>query len=153
MRRIDILLIVVISIIGFVLQAESFAQGGMCCKGSRGWGKGSQYNRMYNPATVETIIGEVVSVDRVTPMKGMSYGVHIMVKTDKETIPVHVGPGWYLENQDTKIESGDKVEVTGSKVNFEDKPTIIAKEVKKGDQILNLRDENGFPVWAGWRKR
>ncbi len=26
------------------------------------------------------------------------------VKTDKETVSVHLGPSWYLENQDVKIE-------------------------------------------------
>jgi hypothetical protein len=36
---------------------------------------------------------------------------------------------------------------------FDGKPTIIAAEVKKGDGILKLRDKNGFPMWAGWRKR
>ena len=23
----------------------------------------------------------------------------------------------------------------------------------QGDEILKLRDENGFPVWSGWRRR
>jgi hypothetical protein len=97
--------------------------------------------------------GEVISVDKIIPMKGMSYGVHITVKTDKETISVHMGPGWFIENQDVKIEPKDKVEVKGSKVTFDGKPAIIAAEVKKGEEVLKLRDENGFPVWSGWRRR
>jgi hypothetical protein len=78
--------------------------------------------------------------------------VHILVKTDKETVDVHLGPGWYIDNQDVKIMAGDKVEVKGSRVIFQDKPAIIAAEVKKGDEVLKLRDESGFPVWAGWRR-
>jgi hypothetical protein len=74
------------------------------------------------------------------------------VKTDKEMISVHLGPGWYMENQDVKIEAKDKVEVKGSKITFGGKPAIIAAEVKKGDQVLKLRDDNGFPVWSAWRK-
>jgi hypothetical protein len=27
------------------------------------------------------------------------------------------------------------------------KPAIIAAQVKKGNEILKLRDENGIPVW------
>jgi hypothetical protein len=131
----------------------TLAQSGMQWKGSRGWGMSSQYNRMYNPKTVETIVGEVVSVDKITPMKGMSYGIHLTLKTEKETISIHLGPGWFIERQDIKIEPKDKVEVTGSRIMFEDKPAIIAAEVKKGDEILKLRDENGVPVWASWRKR
>ena len=54
-------------------------------KGSGGWGPKGKYCRMYNPKTIENIRGEVVSIDRITPSKGMFYGVHLMMKTDKET--------------------------------------------------------------------
>ena len=27
----------------------------------------------------------------------------MLVKTDKDTVSVHLGPSWYLENQDVKI--------------------------------------------------
>jgi hypothetical protein len=87
------------------------------------------------------------------PEKNMSYGVHIVLKTEAETIPVHLGPVWYIENQDVKIEATDKVEIKGSRITFEGKPAIIAKEVKRGDEVLILRDENGSPVWSGWRRR
>jgi hypothetical protein len=131
----------------------SFAQMGPMWKGSGGWGMGGQYSKMYDPKTVETITGEVVSVDKITPMKGMSHGVHIMVKTAKETISVHLGPDWYIENQDIKIEPKNKVEVKGSRITFQGKPAIIAAEIKKDSEILKLRDEKGFPVWSGWRHR
>jgi hypothetical protein len=134
---------------------SSFAQPrkGMMWRGSGGWGPGGQYNRMYDPKSVETITGEVTSVDRITPLKGMSGGVHMNVKTDKETVSVHLGPSWYLENQDVKIEPNDKVEVRGARTTFAGKPAIIAAEVKKGDELLKLRDDSGFPVWSGWRRR
>jgi hypothetical protein len=151
--------------LGFILAAAaitllistltSFAQprSGMMWRGSGGWGPGTPYNRMYDPKAVETIAGEVTRVDRITPAKGMSGGIHMLVKTDKETISVHLGPSWYLENQDVKIEPKDKVEVKGSRITFGGKPAIIAAEIKKGDEVLKLRDESGFPVWAGWRRR
>jgi len=121
-------------------------------RGSGGWGMGSQYNRMYNPATVENLTGTVEAVDKVTPMQGMNSGVHVMLKTDKETISVHLGPEWYVERLDTKIEKGDKIEAKGSRVTFAGKPAIIAAEVKKGDSVLVLRDGAGVPAWAGWRR-
>ncbi len=120
--------------------------------GGGGWGTDAPYSKMYDQKTVETITGEVVSVDVITPMKGMCYGVHLMVKTAKETISIHLGPGWYIENQDTKIETKDKVEITGSRITLEGKPAIIAAEVKKGDEILKLRNKKGFPLWSGWRR-
>lgn len=122
-------------------------------KGSGGWGPGTRYSRMYDPKTVETISGEVVSVDKITPIKGMYYGVHLMLKTEKETISVHLGPGWFIESQDVKIEPKDKIEVKGSRITYKGKPAIIAAEVKKGEEILQLRDDTGIPVWAGWKRR
>jgi hypothetical protein len=86
-------------------------------------------------------------------MKGMSGGVYMNVKTDKETVSVHLGPSWYLENQDVKIDTKDRVEVKGARTTFAGKPAMIAAEVKKGDEILKLRDDSGFPVWSGWRRR
>ena len=134
---------------------SSFAQprGGMMWRGSGGWGPGTPYNKMYDPKTAETVSGEVTSIDRITPNKGMAAGIHMNVKTDKETISVHLGPSWYLENQDVKIEPKDKVEVKGARTTFAGKPAIIAAEVKKGDEVLKLRDDSGFPVWSGWRRR
>jgi len=137
------------------VSSDSFAQRGpgMMWRGSGGWGPGTQYNRMYDPKTVETISGEITVVDRITPAKGMSGGVHMNVKTDKETISVHLGPGFYIENQDVKLQAKDKVEVKGSRITFDGKPAIIAAEVKKGEEVLKLRDDAGFPVWIGWRRR
>lgn len=154
MKRMSLALTTAIAAL-FAFAGFSFAQpkGGMMWRGSGGWGQGSQYNRMYDPKTVETTSGEVTAVDRITPGKGMSGGIHMLVKTDKETVSVHLGPSWYIENQDVKIEPKDKVEVKGSRVTFGGKPAIIATEVKKGDEVLKLRDDNGYPVWSGWRRR
>ena len=147
-----ITLMVMISLISFLFGTESFAQGGMKWQGSGNWGPGTQYGRLYNAQTMETISGEVANVDTITPIKGMSSGVHLLVKTDKETISVHLGPAWYIQRQDMKIMPGDKVEITGSRITFQGQPAIIAAEVKKGTETLKLRDENGFPVWSGWRR-
>ncbi len=143
----------VVAILGILVATDSVAQVGrdFRYKGSGGWGRGGQYGKMYDTKTVETVRGEVISVTKMTPMQGMSAGVHLMLKTDKETVSVHLGPGWYLENQDVKVEPKDKIEVKGSRITFNGKPAIIAAEVKKGSEVLRLRDETGFPVWAGWR--
>jgi len=148
-----IIIITVILMLMILLYTQSFAQRGMKWKGGGGWGIGTQYGKMYNPKTVEAISGEVISVDKFTPLKGMSYGVHLIVKTDKGTISVHLGPAWYIENQDVKIKPKDKIEVKGSRITFDGKPAIIAAEVKKGQEVLRLRDENGFPLWSGWRRQ
>lgn len=41
----------------------------------------------------------------------------------------------------------------GTLTTFEGKPAIVAAEIKKGNEALKLWDENGFPVWSGWRRQ
>jgi hypothetical protein len=135
------------------LAADASAQGGMRWHGSQGWGHGSAYARLYDAKTVETVKGEVVGVETFTPGKGMGAGVHLQLKTREGVLSVHLGPVWYIENQDVKIEVKDVVEVKGSRVTFDGKPALIAAEVKKGDETLRLRDPDGYPAWAGWRRR
>jgi hypothetical protein len=108
---------------------------------------------MYDPKSVETIQGEVVSVDIFTAGREMSSGVHLTLKTPSETISVHLGPAWYISAQDTRIEPEDSIEIQGSRISFEGKPAIVAARVKKGAEEIILRDESGFPAWAGWRRR
>lgn len=141
------------ALLSVALAAGASAQSGMRWRGSQGWGRGSDYARLYDAKTVETVKGEVVSVQTFTPSKGMGYGVHLQLKTDKETLSVHLGPVWFIENQDVRIEPKDVVEVRASRVAFEGKPALIAAEVKKGDDMLRLRDQDGYPAWAGWRRR
>jgi hypothetical protein len=109
--------------------------------------------RNYDTKTVETVHGKVLSVEKVAHSQGRSYGVHLMLQTAKETIPVHLGPAWYIDKQTPKIEANDTITVTGSRVMVGGKAVIIAAEVKKGDQILKLRAENGTPEWAGRGRR
>jgi hypothetical protein len=148
-----IILAIAIGIFGLIFVNVSFAQPMMKWRGSGGWGGGSRYNMMYNVNTVETAKGDIVKIERVMPMKGMSHGVHLIVKTANGTLDVHLGPEWYVENQDVRLMVGDKIVIKGSRITLQGKPVIIAAEVKKGDETLKLRDERGFPMWAGWRTR
>ena len=97
--------------------------------------------------------GEVVRVEKIPSRGGKGYGVHLTLKTEKETLLIEVGPGWYVEKQPVKIQAKDTLEIKGSRVASQGKPAMIAAEIKKGDQILKLRDGNGIPAWSGGGRR
>jgi len=143
--------IIVMGIVALVVTAAAWAQPGMGQGRGMGPGRGggAAYGRIYNPQTVETVSGDVMSVETTTYGRRGYQGVHFTLKTGKETIPVHLGPAWYMDQQAVKVAQGDKVEVTGSRVDFQGKPAIIAAEVKKDGQVLKLRDTAGIPAWAG----
>jgi len=141
------------SLVGLLVASSAMAQEGGGGRGGGGWGAGTAYGRMYDVKTVESIRGEVVAVERFTPQAGMSAGIHLQVKTQTETVSVHLGPAWYIERQDAQIAAKDTIEVKGSRITIQGKPAIIAAEVRKGDDTLILRDTAGVPMWSGWRRR
>ncbi|WP_291144908.1 hypothetical protein [Flavobacterium sp. UBA7680] len=131
-----------------LLPVISIAQGG-----SGGWCSNNNYSRLFNPATIVELKGTIVTVEKIIPEKGMSNGIHLVLKTEaKENITVHLGPEWYLDNQDILFAAGDKIKIKGSKVTYENKMAIIAMTVWKGDYHLDLRDAKGNPKWNGWKR-
>ena len=102
---------------------------------------------MYNTATEVTLKGSVEAVNHFRWPRGLR-GTHLSLKTDKETIDVHVGPSWFLRQNKMSFAKGDQVEVTGSRVTFRGKDTLIAREIKRGGETLTLRNGQGIPAWG-----
>ena len=108
------------------------------------------YGMMWDAKAITTVTGEVTGVEKYTPGRGgSSYGLRLTLKTDKETLPVILGPGWYIEQQHFAIAPQDRVEIKGSLIPIQGQPTLIASEVSGGDKVLKLRDKRGLPLWAG----
>lgn len=114
--------------------------------------RGQQYRRAYNTNAVETIEGKVTAVNMIEGRTDGVSGVVLMVTTAKRTIPVHLGPGWYLEQQEQQLQQGNTIRVTGSRINYRGTSIIVAATVIRGEMILQLRDKNGYPRWRGWRR-
>ncbi len=110
--------------------------------GTRGMGFGP-----YNTATETTVTGTVQAVQQHPGAGGRGVGTHLLLKTKDSTLDVHVGPSWWVDKQAVKFAEGDTVEVTGSMLKTND--GMLAKEIKKGDKTLSLRNPAGRPLWAG----
>jgi hypothetical protein len=108
---------------------------------------------VYDPKTVETVAGEVISVSRGDGA-GVGRGVHLVLRTDSgATLSVRLGPAWYVDRHAMKIATGDRVEVKGSRVGSGGESAIVAAEVRKGQDKVLLRDEAGVPAWSGAGRR
>jgi hypothetical protein len=101
----------------------------------------------YDRAAEMTIKGTVEKIEKpgIDHMRGMG-GIHLAVKTENETYTVHLGPADFVEKTMT-FKEGDAIEVTGSKMTMMGETALMAREVRKGDTVLKLRDENGMPLW------
>jgi len=134
---------IIAGLICFLLAGAPWAQ-------PQGDGKGKP--ELYDLKTVETVQGIVVAAPKLTPKGGIPERAQLTLKTPKETLTVYLGPGWFLEKQAFKISNLDQVQVTGSRIMVQGQPALLAKEVRKGEQVLKLRDEQGQPLWRGSRQ-
>ena len=75
-------------------------------------------------------------------------GTHLVLNTDRGTILVHVAIARFLRDHQFVINRGDRVQVSGAKIRFHGKESIIAREIIRGDEVFTLRDVAGKPVWS-----
>jgi hypothetical protein len=110
----------------------------------------------YDLKSEVTFKGTVAKIERMGTdhMRGMG-GIRLIVKSENETYTVHLGPADFVEKTMT-FKEGDSVEVTASRmpmIPMTGETVFMAREVKKGDTVLKLRDENGMPLWPGVHMR
>lgn len=100
----------------------------------------------YDPKAEVTIEG-VVEDFHESKTRGDHPGLHLIVKTETETIEVHACPVRFMKELEFAIEKGDTLKVVGSRP--DPAGVVVAREVTKGQTSLILRDNDGTPVWAG----
>jgi hypothetical protein len=146
----------IIIVLALFVVPTAFAQMGM----GQGMGQGRHMPK-YDPSTVVTVKGTIDEVQdgmmhsgQMGQMKGTDHmGMDLVLKTDKETLTVLVGPTRFVKEKNFTFAQGDQIEVTGSKVKYNNADAVIAREIKKGDKTLTLRDEKGIPEWSMGRQR
>ncbi|MBI4644909.1 MAG: hypothetical protein HY790_12800 [Deltaproteobacteria bacterium] len=110
-------------------------------------GRRLHYSTLFNPATVDTVSGEVVRVEQVLSGSGADYCVHALLKTPRGQMTAILAPRGYMTAQGLTITPKDRVTVTGSLISVLGKPYILAMKVE-GDRTMKLREANGRPAWA-----
>jgi len=76
-------LLIVVLLLPLSLRAQ---RSGFKWEDSSEWGSRSRYGKLYNAKSVETITGEIVKVEEVHPYSGMKAGIHLQLKSSKESI-------------------------------------------------------------------
>ena len=105
------------------------------------------YQLNYDAQTLWTVWGEVISLDEVADGRYPYKDVHLLLKTAKGDLSVHLGPSWFVDRQIMRVAPLDVIEVTGSPVIYRGKVALIAEEIRKGSDRLQLRTAEGAPVW------
>ena len=116
-----------------------------------GWGKDSEYNKLYQASEFDEFKGTVEEIIEIKPLAGMAPGVGLKVKDqDKDMVTVHLGPKSFVKVDSIGLKKGDKVKVKGAWAQIEGKEVFMASKVKKGENIeLKVRrTKDGMPYWA-----
>jgi hypothetical protein len=133
--------------------AALFVAGFVSVAGAQSAPGGRHGSPMYDAKTETTITGSVESIENITGTGGRGRrrmgGTHLVLKTEKDAVEVHVGPTAYLAEKGITLAKGDGLEILGSQVTVEKESFVIARQIKKGDKTWTLRDASGRPAWSG----
>jgi hypothetical protein len=100
----------------------------------------------YDPKAEVTLKGTVEDFHE-SKLRGDHPGLHLIVKTETESIEVHACPVRFMKELDFAIDKGDAVTVIGSRPGGTG--VVVAREVTKGQTSLTLREKSGAPIWVG----
>ena len=98
-----------------------------------------------NEVTIKGVVQEVK--DFRCPVSG-GMGAHLIVKTDKGPVTVHLALSSFLSDYGFNFAKGDEVVITGVKAKVgDDENALLARKIDRGDQTFTFRDKNGKPLW------
>ena len=106
----------------------------------------SESEPSYDTATVVDLAVTVAEVREVPPGSPLG-GVHLVVKAERETVEVYLAPANFLKEMAVHFAPNDRLQIIGSRVKLADHPIILAREVRKENSTLYLRDQKGIPNW------
>ncbi len=104
----------------------------------------------YDPVTVIHVTGTVIRVHEAPPNNPLG-GLHLLIGTDTAEIETYLGPVDFLKQFEISFSEGNAVEVIGSRIAFGSGYVVLAREVRKGEVCLYLRDNSGHPNWPARR--
>jgi DNA/RNA endonuclease YhcR with UshA esterase domain len=95
--------------------------------------------------TIKGVVEEVK--DFKCPASG-GMGAHLVVKTDKGLVTVHLALSKFLSEYGFAFAKGDEVQIVGVKAKVgDDENAILARQIERGNQTFTFRDKSGKPLW------
>jgi hypothetical protein len=74
-------------------------------------------------------------------------GVFVTVKANEQTYELRVGPKWFVDTLTWTFTKGDKLEITGWKVDKEGSNEVVVRKINRAEWTLEPRDDSGAANW------
>lgn len=109
--------------------------------------------QLYHEDRAQTIRGVIKDKDTVR-MKDDAAFAQLTLKTDdNRIIPVHLGPAWFVEENQhlMDLNVGREVQVKGSMETVAGRQVFVAAELynDRREEGMRFRREDGTPAWVG----
>jgi hypothetical protein len=99
----------------------------------------------YNRATETVVQGIVEEVSAYHGPAGL-LGTHLLMRSGDGMLDVYLGLPSRLGKDKVAFAPGEQIEVLGSKVLYRGGETLLARQIKRGEQTLTYRNAQGIPV-------
>ena len=116
------------------------------------WGADAQQRNLavpsrsnsYNSKNETVVQGTVLSYSETTGRAPI--GARVTVQTSTGPLEVQVGSASYLHANNLSFAPGDFVRFVGANATEKQGTVLLARTVQKGNQTVNLRSPQGFPM-------
>ncbi len=113
----------------------------------------NESERLYRDDQSQTIRGVIKEVNTVTLKDGARFSRLSLQMAHDEVIPVHLGPSWFMEENQylMDLNVGREVEVKGSFATVAEQPVFVAAQLHndRRKEGMRLRRDDGLPAWVG----
>jgi len=73
-------------------------------------------------------------------------GIFVSLKVNEQTVELQVGPKWFIDDMTWTFTKGDKLEITGWKID-KDGTEVVVRKISRGEWTLEPRDDTGAANW------
>ncbi|MCA9246923.1 MAG: hypothetical protein KDA42_07395 [Planctomycetales bacterium] len=105
------------------------------------------FESLYDASRVITVRGPITAFWHF-PLGDRRTGVIVRLHVGGEFAHVYIGTKEFLDRNNLELSINDYVTVTGNKALLRFRGlVVVADSIKKGDQLLRLRNDAGRPLW------
>jgi hypothetical protein len=139
-------------VVAFALQATGYS---VLVADTTPYESVNKSEKLYNDSAAQTVKGVISDTRTITLQDGAEF-MQMDVDTEHGTIPIHLGPVWYMDEYADRfdVNKGRSVSVVGSRSTVQGKEVLVASEItnEEGKQHMRLRHPDGIPAWVGSEK-
>jgi hypothetical protein len=113
------------------------------------WDRSSPIGKAYSSTETVKVTGTVSKVS-TQDVRGMGQATVVTVDAPGGAQTIVLGPSWFLDRQDFRLNAGDKVTVNAVSTDVDGRKTLLATDLDGPSGRVVLKGQGGEPRWDAW---